>query len=399
MRDERIPRTWNADVHRLWLDGHRHDAIKAAMDVVNAHDRPKPADLLLQCAYYLFAIGDERGAGQFIEFFIDDYPEHEELLLNLAVAQRRSGQMEKALDTLNRLLAINPDNRVGLDAITETYAKLGQLDKAKEAGTRILTLKDQDNRTAPVEWHLPEETIVERLKKSDGGNVIAFSLWGDRPTYLRGALDNMLAQPSVYPQWTMRYYVDDTVPDDVVDALRGLGADIVFEPVGQSLRQKLAWRFKVANDVTVGRFLVRDVDSCVSLRERHAVDEWMASDRWFHVMRDWWSHTDLILAGMWGGIAGVLPDLDTMLSKYQAPTMEMPNIDQWFLRDCVWPMVRSSCLIHDRYFDALNARRWPDPDPEGAVHVGQDEYAAHRDAQTGRLIDWISRIKSLSERG
>jgi hypothetical protein len=52
---------------------------------------------------------------------------------------------------------------------------------------------------------------------------------------------------------------------------------------------------------------VRDADSVLNLRERLAVDDWLASGRWFHIMRDWWSHTDLVLAGMWGGVAGVLP--------------------------------------------------------------------------------------------
>ena len=49
-------------------------------------------------------------------------------------------------------------------------------------------------------------------------------------------------------------------------------------------------------------------------------------------MRDWWTHTDLVLAGMWGGVAGVLPDLRTMFNKYRSRHAETPHWDQWFLR-------------------------------------------------------------------
>jgi hypothetical protein len=59
------------------------------------------------------------------------------------------------------------------------------------------------------------------------------------------------------------------------------------------------------------------------------------------------THTDFILAGMWGGVAGALPDLQTLADRYASPTIETPHIDQFFLRDCVWQYVRHSCLVHD----------------------------------------------------
>jgi len=46
------------------------------------------------------------------------------------------------------------------------------------------------------------------------------------------------------------------------------------------------------------------------------------------VMRDGWSHTDPLLAGMWGGVAGVtgvLPDLSTPLRAYRSATAAPPQ--------------------------------------------------------------------------
>jgi len=37
--------------------------------------------------------------------------------------------------------------------------------------------------------------------------IVAFSLWGENPKYLDGAIENMLLMPSIYPGWTARFYI------------------------------------------------------------------------------------------------------------------------------------------------------------------------------------------------
>jgi hypothetical protein len=140
---------------------------------------------------------------------------------------------------------------------------------------------------------------------------------------------------------------------------------------------------------------VRDVDSVLNVRERIAVDDWLASGRWFHIMRDWWSHTDLVLAGMWGGVAGVLPPLTPLLNAYQPEAMETPNIDQWFLRDTLWGYLAQSCLVHDRCFTPPGALPWPRPAPDGDEHVGQDIFTAQGERQAGRLAPWMTELPCL----
>ena len=61
------------------------------------------------------------------------------------------------------------------------------------------------------------------------------------------------------------------------------------------------WRFLVLGDPTVFRFIVRDLDARLLPRERAAVDEWVASKKPFHAMRDHTAHTAAILGGCWGG--------------------------------------------------------------------------------------------------
>jgi hypothetical protein len=98
---------------------------------------------------------------------------------------------------------------------------------------------------------------------------------------------------------------------------------------------------------------------------------------------------------MWGGVAGILPDLAHLLEHYRCPSAETPNVDQWFLRDKVWPYVRQSCLQHDRCFKAGDARPFPGPILADDLHVGQDEYAAHGNIQERQLYAWIKAYPCL----
>jgi hypothetical protein len=107
------------------------------------------------------------------------------------------------------------------------------------------------------------------------------------------------------------------------------------------------------------------------LRERAAVDDWLASDRHFHVMRDGLTHTEAMLAGMWGGVRGALPQLQNEMIEFCRTAPLSRTADQQFLRERVWPTVRQSVLVHDSQFSLRESQPFPyDPDPAGP-RVGQ----------------------------
>lgn len=392
--NKKSPKGWNAQAAQLWEQGQRQDAIDTILKVINRSSGSKPLELVLQLSYYAFLSGNAAAAAKFLKTIESEHPHSVELLRNLAVLQSRSGQHQEALKTLDKLLPLRPDDPTAYDTLCSCLFKLGDLAKATDAGTQALTLKDKLVTTPPANWQLPD--ISPDAWAKDKALVISYSLWGDNPRYLRGALDNALAVPQIYPGWTARFYADSTVPATLLQTLAELGADVHMQPLGQTDRHRLAWRFHVANDSEVGRFLVRDVDSVVSPREQQAVQAWLESGKWFHVMRDWQTHTDLILAGMWGGMAGVLPNIKKLLDDYKSPWMETPNIDQWFLRDCIWSYVRTSCLVHDRYFSMAGSQRWPQADPSENLHVGQNVFAKNPKDQAERLQHWLDKLPCLN---
>ena len=386
------PSGWHPPSHTLWLSGHRPAAIQSLLTELNTHGPRKPTARVLQWAYYLCLQGDWATAARCLHQQPQHDPENDEVLYNLAVALARSGQAEAALHHGQRHATRHPDDAGAWDLVCAAAHASGHLDTAREAGTRALVLKDRQS----VAVHPNPRPKADTASRCD---IIAFSLWGHQVTYLWGALDNLLAAPRLYPGWQVRIYIDDSVPTPVQAMLRELGADLRLQPGGQTTRQKLCWRFQVANDPTVHRFLVRDIDSVLNARERAAVDAWTESGKTFHAMRDWWTHTDLMLAGMWGGIAGVLPSIAELLADYRPVAMETPNVDQWFLRDVVWPLLRGDCLVHDRCFTMPGSHPWPTPTPPGTEHVGQDEHAANPQAQAERLRPWLERMQAIQKSG
>lgn len=386
-----VPEGWNQQACLAWADDRRQAAIDLVLADLNAQQAKSPR-LTLQLCYYLFLLGDYRSAAKFLLLQLRHTPDHLEVLLNLAVCLGRSHQDAQAVLCAKKLLALDPKQYVAWDVLASSYYQLKQFTLAAEAGEMSLKLKDQMVRSLGLQLRLPDKPIDQWL--SGKKRVLAFSLWGNQPKYLRGALQNLLVQPQIYPGWVCRFYLDDSVPGEFIDALQQCGAEIVRSH-GSSLGEKLTWRFQVANDSTVAYFLVRDADAVINHREAEAVQAWIDSGRYFHVMRDWWTHTDLMLAGMWGGIAGLLPNLGKLYQSYSSKHVTTPNIDQWFLRDCIWTLVKPSSLIHDRCFKAFDSEEYPTPLPEEG-HIGQNEWAVRQQAQAELLADWITKLPCLS---
>lgn len=403
--------TWNANAHSLWQSGRRSEAIDCVVQALNSCESPKPKVLFMQFSYYLFLLGDYAASAKVFEEALNTYPDDQKIRSNLVVSYSRQGDYKKAIVHGEQLLIQDKNNAVVCDSLARSYAKTQQWGKALAAGNHSLHIKDSQCTKVTKDWSLPEssiDTFIENKKR-----VIAFSLWGSQERYINGAIRNLLLRHDFYPDWEIWIYLDESVPQKLCDIFTELGAILhkqanqtteikPAKPTKQTIsttsttpteqqteKQKLCWRFQVADHPEVGRFLVRDIDSVFSLRERLAVEEWLHSDKWFHTIHDWWTHTDLVLAGLWGGIANVLPNVSQMVDDYQPKSLATPNIDQWFLRDCLWSYMKQSCLMHDRLFRQQQTRPIPGPAPIGNQHIGSCEFSQMPEQQRQLVAAWL----------
>lgn len=135
--------------------------------------------------------------------------------------------------------------------------------------------------------------------------VISFSLWGIDKKYTQGAIENAKLAKEIYPDWRCLFYVGE-IYKHVIDELKSFDNVDVIEMEELGNWSSTIWRFNAAFKHEAEIVIFRDTDSRLSLREKAAVDEWLKSDKDFHIMRDHPWHTALIMAGMWGVKNGAL---------------------------------------------------------------------------------------------
>lgn len=291
-------------------------------------------------------------------------------------------------------LACGGDTLGLYDALSHACSALKRWDDARRYGLRALTLRERRfGVEPPVQHALPGAMPPLPAADTRDRNIISFSLFGGNSKYCEPAVLNALEQPHVYPHWTCRFYLDGSVPAVTVRRLVDAGAEVVRVDEETARWPGPMWRFLALDDPRVDRVLFRDADSVISEREAQAVDQWLHSDKHFHAMRDSGTHTELLLAGLWGAVRGSLPSVRELMRRFMARPPESAHFaDQHFLRQYVWPYAHRSLMQHDSMFGFLD----PLPFPGGAApdhfHVGYSEgsprFAAQSALPDGTEVEW-----------
>lgn len=180
--------------------------------------------------------------------------------------------------------------------------------------------------------------------------IIAFSLWGDNPKYTVGAAKNAQLAMTIYPEWNCRFYVGKSVPQEVIDNLNKFSNTEVVEMTDFDDWRGMYWRFLPASEDDVDVMISRDCDSRLNTREAAAVEEWLESDRMFHVMRDHPAHCIGILGGGWGAKKGAIPQMKELIDKHITKDVRW-GIDQDFLCSVIEPIVRPNWMEHDSFYN------------------------------------------------
>jgi hypothetical protein len=309
---------------------------------------------------------------------IELYPDNASLHENLAVMLLAASEISAAIDACRSALALGSNSPNVHDCLCEAHQRAGRSDLAVEAGRQALNAKDRRfGGSAPL-VAMPTDPPPRFNPGHSEENVIAYTLWDNQPRHHVPLLENARIRPHLFPEWTIRVYHDQTVDRGYLTQLANLGVQLrpMALPPNVPAHRGLLWRFEVIADPDVSRFLIRDADSLLTVKERMAVDDWLQSPFHFHAMRDWFTHTDLLLAGMWGGVGGILPPPATLMRAYTAWRMENDHVDQDLLSETVWPAIRRNVLIHDSIFQpCLGSVPFP---PFGSLpaghHIGQNAF-------------------------
>lgn len=213
---------------------------------------------------------------------------------------------------------------------------------------------------------------------SDKQDVIAFSLFGNQPKYCETLIANALCVGDIYPNYKIAVYHDDSVPSLCLQRLASLGC-LLFNVQGKEEADwpGILWRFLALENPNFDVILFRDADSVISQREKTLVDLWLAQpEKPFHIIRDWYTHTDLILAGLWGARGQLLQHIRYDIRAYidnilkQNKQVNQIRADQLFLATYVWPKIQHLVMEHSSVLSTPTSQ-WPKnlPIPTNGVNA------------------------------
>jgi hypothetical protein len=192
-------------------------------------------------------------------------------------------------------------------------------------------------------------------------NIISFSIWGNNPLYWQGAVQNAKLVPEIYgDDWGCKFYYDNQVPQKCIDRLIALDAEVECMGGVDTSWEGGFWKHRAALMDGVERIIVRDADSRLSLREKMAVSQWVASGKSFHIMRDHPYHSVPILGGTWGATKDVALKIVALFQGWQYDWTDK-QVDQVFLQQKVWPIIANQCFIHDEISPMRNIQCLPFP--------------------------------------
>ena len=249
-----------------------------------------------------------------------------------------------------------------------------------------------DAARAPIVAQMKQ---IHALGATNEVRVISYGLYGADPRYTVGVVRNAQLAPLVYPGWRVRVYLDNTVPAAVRAesvAQRRAADDGRRRDGRRDRRHVLALprrRRRRRRPLHRARLRPR-----LNPRERLAVEEWIASGKAVHSLRDHPNHDRPLNGGMWGGVKGAVPDMTEIVKRWSNKQEYMGDLD--FLNQVVWPRpaVKASFLAHDAYscHKHPDSKPFPTRRPPDFQHVGQ-VFFGDGQPRRGDIDDWMVGVK------
>ena len=168
--------------------------------------------------------------------------------------------------------------------------------------------------------------------------IVALSVYGDKPRYIVGAKRQYELAKKFYPDWEFRLFTDN--PSNFIDLSDANIIHITAKAHG------MFWRFLPMYESDDNVTIIRDADSRITVREQMAIQEWLNSDKVFHVFRDHDAHYEFPIIGCAFGLKGRLSEELKNIMVHYATTTNYYGNDQVYLLDHVWPVVEDKTFVH-----------------------------------------------------
>ena len=198
--------------------------------------------------------------------------------------------------------------------------------------------------------------------------IISFSLYGNLPTYINGAINNLNLIPIIYGNdWKVRFYIRDVIKE-TIDLLKEFNCEII-DMNNSDIKNSMMECFTAIKKNNI--VLIRDCNNIVTYREKMMVDQFINSKKRMHIIRDHPNHKEHIMGGMYGFNCCEI-DMNNLINKSELKNNSNYMSDQLFLYELIYPLFKGDMLIHDNFNNFYRERnelvlKWP----RQINHIGQ----------------------------
>jgi hypothetical protein len=164
--------------------------------------------------------------------------------------------------------------------------------------------------------------------------VFSFCLYGTDDNYYLGLLENIQIIKEYYPDYEIFVYRGKCEKEWPLS-----NVNVIY--TNREGPINTVFRYLPLQFAEIG--FVRDSDSRITERDRWCIDEFLKSDKQYHIIRDHYWHKSPIMAGMFGWKEPLDIQLDTSDdSDY--------GIDETLLKDHVYPIIKEKTLVHTNIY-------------------------------------------------
>ena len=180
-------------------------------------------------------------------------------------------------------------------------------------------------------------------------NIFSFCIYGDDLKYYYGLQKNIDLIRTHYPDFYIYIYCGKDHLKSWVGRYRDQYEKVEFFPTEREGAINMLFRYMPICDDDINILFIRDADSEINGRDRWCIQQFLASTKSAHTIRDHYWHKSRLTGGLTGFKLGMLKcrhQLHDAISKTEVLDPISYGGDETFLNDKIYPLVVESLLIH-----------------------------------------------------
>lgn len=176
--------------------------------------------------------------------------------------------------------------------------------------------------------------------------VISFCLYGSNIKYCQGLVENLKIINEKLPEFEAWIYISDDVPKKYTEQYNAYN-NVKLLTINETGPLFRSYRFYPIDDENVELLFSRDADSRIEERDLWCMNEFINSNKTFHIIRDHHWHQARTEAGLFGIKCKLgIEKLHKKWIKNNVEQAKKDNGDCIFLKDCLYNKVKDNALIH-----------------------------------------------------